>query len=62
MCRDGAAALKIERDLAVSGRHQTFYVVSVSCSRALFALCRGNDPAYVVLAVFGSIISHFNDF
>jgi hypothetical protein len=49
------------RDLAVSGRHKAFYVVSVSGSRALFALYRGNDPAHVVLAVFGSIINHFKD-
>ena len=54
--------LKTERDLAVSGRHQTFYVVSVSCSRAVFALHRGYVAAWVVVVEFGGIISHFNDF
>ena len=53
---------KTERDLAVSGRHQTFYVVSVCCSRAVFALYRGNVAAWVVVVVFGGIISNFNDF
>jgi len=54
--------LSRQRDLAVSGRHQTFYAVSFSCSRAVFALCRRNVPAYVVLVVLGGIISHFTEF
>lgn len=47
--------------MAVSGSHKTFNVLSVSYSRAVFALYRGNGRALVVLVVIGGIISDFNN-
>jgi len=47
--------------VVVCGRHQIFDVVSVSCSRAVFALYRGNELTWVVLVVLGDIISYYNN-
>jgi hypothetical protein len=53
--------LSRQRVLAVSGRNQTFNILSVNYSRATFVMCRGNYPELVVLVALGDLISQFND-